>query len=113
MDPECNASFEAAKALLCSAPVLAAPDFGKPFKLEVDASAVGVGAALLQEDVEGVNRPISFFSRKFNPCQSRYSTIEQETLALFWAQQHFEVYVGCSSQPVVVEMLVICIDVCV
>ena len=98
--PECSASFEAAKSLLCNAPVLAAPDFSKPFKLEVDASAVGVGAALLQDDVEGVNRPISFFSRKFNPCQSRYSTIEQETLALLWALQHFEVYVGCSSQPV-------------
>ena len=31
--PECSASFEAAKVLLCNAPVLAAPDFSKPFKL--------------------------------------------------------------------------------
>lgn len=29
-----------------------------------------------------------------------YSVIEKETLALLWASQHFEVYVGCN--PVVV-----------
>lgn len=28
--------------------------------------------------------------------------IEQETLALLWALQHFEVYLGCSSLPVTV-----------
>ncbi len=36
---ECQSAFEAAKALLCSVPVLAAPNFTHPFKLEVDASA--------------------------------------------------------------------------
>ena len=44
----CQCAFEAAKSLLCSAPVLAAPDFMRPFQLEVDASAVGAGAVLLQ-----------------------------------------------------------------
>ncbi len=97
---ECSSAFESAKALLCNAPVLTAPNFDKPFKLEVDASMVGAGAVLLQEDEEGVDRPISFFSRKFNPCQSRYSTIEQETLALLLALQFFEVYVGSSVVPV-------------
>lgn len=97
---ECSAAFESAKALLCNAPVLTAPNFDKPFKLEVDASIVGAGAVLLQEDEEGVDRPISFFSRKFNPCQARYSTIEQETLALLLALQFFEVYVGSSVVPV-------------
>lgn len=37
-------AFNGAKSLLCSAPVLAAPDFSRPFKLEVDASYVGAGA---------------------------------------------------------------------
>lgn len=99
---DCNYASESAKALLCSAPVLAAPNFDKPFKLEVDASIVGVGAVLLQEDEDGVDRPVSFFSRKFNSCQSRYSTIEQETLALLLALQFFEVYVGSSALPVMV-----------
>ncbi len=41
--PECQSAFEALKTLLCSAPVLVAPQFGKPFLLEVDASGTGVG----------------------------------------------------------------------
>ncbi len=35
---ECDYAFAAAKSLLCSAPVLAAPNFTLPFQLEVDAS---------------------------------------------------------------------------
>ena len=100
--PECQRAFENVKALLCHAPVLAAPDFGKPFRVEVDASAVGAGAVLLQDDPNAVEHPVSFFSRKFNTHQGGYSTIEKETLALLWALQHFEVYVGSSSLPLTV-----------
>lgn len=39
-------------------------------------------------------RPVCFFSKKFNRYQSNYSVIEKEALALIWALQHFEVYVG-------------------
>ena len=99
---ECQAAFEAAKLLLCSAPVLAAPDFSKPFKLEVDASMVGAGAVLLQEDGEGVDCPVCFFSRKCNPCQARYSTVDQDTLALLLALQFFDVYLDCSAVPITV-----------
>lgn len=100
--PECQVAFDSAKSLLCHAPVLAAPEFSKPFKLEVDASAVGAGAVLLQEDVEGIDHPVCYFSKKYNRHQLNYSTIEKETLALLLALQHFEVYVGSSSLPVVV-----------
>lgn len=99
---DCQRAFESAKALLCSTPVLAAPNFTKPFKLEVDASCTGAGAVLLQEDGEGVDRPVCYYSTKFNPCQTQYSTVEQETLSLLLALQFFEVYVGSSALPVVV-----------
>ncbi len=49
------------------------------FKLEVDASEVGAGAVLLQEDADGVDHPVCFFSRKFNKHHVNYSTIEKET----------------------------------
>jgi hypothetical protein len=55
---------------------------------------VGAGAVLLQADVSGVERPVSFFPKKFNDYQLIYSVIEKEALALIWALQHFEVYVG-------------------
>lgn len=61
----CKAAFEAVKLLSCSAPDLSAPDFKKPFKLEVDASGTGVGVVLIQEDAQGTGHPISSFSHKF------------------------------------------------
>ena len=98
----CQRAFDSAKSLLCSAPVLAAPDFARPFQLEVDASAVGAGAVLLQEGESVVQHPVCYFSIKFKNHQLNYSTIEKETLAMLLALQHFEVYVGCSSTPVLV-----------
>ena len=57
-------AFESCKALLCSTPVLAAPDFTRLLKLEVDSSASGAGAVLLQEDKQGIDHPICYFSKK-------------------------------------------------
>ena len=99
---KCQMSFEKIKAILQNSPVLAAPNFGKQFKLAVDASDVGVGAVLLQEDVDGIDHPICYFSKKFNKHQRNYSTIEKECLALILALQHFEIYVDCTCLPVVV-----------
>ena len=80
------------KALLTTAPVLAAPNFAVPFVLTVDASDLGAGAVLIQHGNDGLEHPVYFFLRKFNCHQRAYSTIEKEPLAL--ALQHFEVYVG-------------------
>ncbi len=98
---ECQQAFESVKSLLCSTPVLSAPNFSTLFKLEVDASATGAGAVLLQEDVHGIDHPVCYFSRKCLKHQLNYSTIEKEALALLLALQYFEVYVGSSSLPLV------------
>lgn len=96
----CQQAFESLKGLLCCTPVLSAPNFSLPFKLEIDASAVGAGAVLLQEDTQGIDHPVSYFSRKFDKHQLGYSTIEKETLALLWALQHFEVYIESGQSSV-------------
>lgn len=90
------------KAVLCSPPVLAASRMDWPFQLQVDASDVDAGAVLFQCDDSGVDRPVSFYSKKLNYFQSNYSVIEKETLALIWALQHFEVYIDSGSVPLVV-----------
>lgn len=99
---ECERAFTAAKSLLCSAPVLSAPNYSKSFSLEVDASATGAGAVLLQDDDTGVPHPVSYFSTKFKKHQLNYSTIEKETLAMLLALQHFYVYVSSTHSPVCV-----------
>lgn len=67
--PKCQCAFENVKGLITSAPVLAAPRLDEPFQLQVDASNVGAGATLLQSGLDGVDHPVSFFSRKFNSHQ--------------------------------------------
>ncbi|XP_066946925.1 uncharacterized protein [Macrobrachium rosenbergii] len=78
-----------------------APDFEQPFCLQVDASGVGVGAALLQEGKDGIMHPVSYFSQKLKPHQRSYSVIEKEALALLLALEGFEVYLDNSKTIVV------------
>lgn len=98
----CQQAFENGKALLANAPILKAPNFEKSFRLAIDASACGAGAVLLQEGLNGVEHPVSYFSKKFNCHQQVYSTIEKEALALVLAIQHFEVYLGSIAAPIMV-----------
>ena len=70
--------------------------------MAVDASDVGAGSVLLQEDDNGVDHPVCYFSKKFNKHQRNYSTIEKECLSLILALQHFEVYLASSHAPIVV-----------
>lgn len=67
----CQQAFNQVKMLLSTAPVLAAPRLDQPYIyiLQVDASQVGAGGVLMQSDSKGVDRPVSYFSRKFNRHQ--------------------------------------------
>lgn len=58
-------------------------------------------SCLLQDDPNGIDHPVCYFSRKFTKYQVKYSTIEKETLALLLSLQHFEVHLGSSTLPIV------------
>ena len=75
----------------CS-PVLRSPDFQKPFVLQTDASDRGVGAVLSQKNEAGDDNPTAHFSKKLQPREERYSTIEKECLAIKLAMQAFRTY---------------------
>ncbi len=100
-DEMCESAFCSAKDLLCNAPILSAPNFALSFSLQVDASARGAGAVLMQADEAGIEHPVSYFSKKFTKCQQNYSVIEKEALALLLALQHFEVYLSSGNRIVV------------
>ena len=98
----CQCAFSKVKAILSNEPVLMVPLYDKAFILTVDASDIGAGAVLQQEDSCGLCHPICYFSMKFNKHQRNYSTIEKETLALLSAINHFEVYLCTTSEPILV-----------
>lgn len=71
--------------------VIHTSDFRKPFILQTDVSETVVGAVLTQNN-NGVNRPVSYTSRKLLPAETRYATIERECLAIRWAVEYFKYY---------------------
>ena len=51
---ECQSAFNTLRTALTSTPVLAYPDYTRPFILDTDASNTGIGGALSQRDASGV-----------------------------------------------------------
>ena len=91
---DCQLAFDKVKLLLQKSPVLKSPDYEKPFKLIIDSSDVGTGSVLVQEASDGLDHPVSYFSKKFLKYQKNYSAVEKETLGLVLALEHFDVYLG-------------------
>ncbi len=81
-------SFTNLKNALTHAPILAFPDHKLPFTICTDASALGIGAVLIQ--TEG-KRPHAFAyaSRVLTSPESKYSLTHLEALAVVWALRHF------------------------
>ena len=88
---EQQTAFEALKRALTTAPVLARPDFSKPFTVQCDASNVALGAVLTQEGTDG-EHPIAYISRVLTGAEKNYSTTEKECLAVLWAIKKLRPY---------------------
>ena len=89
---ECQSAFEELRRRLTSAPVLAYPDFTRPFILDTDASDVGLGAVLSQADAEGRERVIAYGSRLLTKSERRYCVTRRELLAVVTFSQQFRSY---------------------
>jgi transposase InsO family protein len=84
-------AFEGIKRALCSAPVLHMADPTLPYRIISDASNLGTGAVLMQQD-----HPVAYLSHKFSPTEARYHTGEQELLGVILALKAWRCYVqGC------------------
>jgi hypothetical protein len=80
---EANKSFHTLKSLIMREVMLSFPDYDKIFYIFSDASDLQIGAVIVQRDDNGkLKRPIAFFSKKMNDAQTRYTTTEQELLAI-------------------------------
>jgi len=76
---ESHKALEALKKALMEATSLAFPYPHVPVMLDTDASDIAYGAVLSQT-IDGVERPIAFFSRIMNSAQRGYCTTRRELL---------------------------------
>ena len=83
--PEQQEAFEKLKIAITEAPVLAYPDFTKPFLVKTDASQRGLGAVLYQDHGEDGIRPICFASRALSASEAKYPAYKLEFLGLVWS----------------------------
>ena len=95
LSPEAREAFDCLKAACLQAPILAFPNFNKPFLLETDASRRGLGAVLSQKQADGRYHPIAYASRVMNETEQRYHSNKQEFLTLKWAvMEQFHEYLS-------------------
>ena len=83
-----STAFNDVKDALADAVTLHHPSPHAPYSLLVDASDLAVGA-VLQQHTNKERLPVSFFSRKLKPTETRYSTFCRELLAIYLAVKHF------------------------
>ncbi|MBW0588267.1 hypothetical protein O181_127982 [Austropuccinia psidii MF-1] len=84
-------AFESLRQALTTAPLLLMPDFKLPFKLYIDASGDGLGAALHQLQIindKPVEGPICFICRQIKPTEARYEASKMEFVCLAWALEN-------------------------
>jgi hypothetical protein len=80
-------AFNTLKKCLVSPPVLAIPQFDKPFEVFTDASEYACGAVLTQD-----SRPVAYMSKKFNPAEQNYPTHDRECLGIVSAYREWRCY---------------------
>ena len=86
-------AFNDVKRILTTEPVIAIFDPSLPTELTTDASKLGLAGILTQKHEDGKSHVISYWSRKTNDAESRYSAVELECLAVLEALEHYRVYV--------------------
>ena len=89
---ECDDAFRTLRRKLCSAPILAFPNFHNRFILDTDASNSGIGGVLSQLDDGGNERVVAYASRSLSKAERRYCVTRRELLAVVTFTQHFRPY---------------------
>ena len=95
-------AFQELKTRLTSSPVLRLPDLSKPFTIQTDASKLGTGAVLLQQDAAGVSHPCAYLSQALVGAEQNYQVYNLELLAVIHALKAWRLYLISPVEPTVI-----------
>ena len=84
-------SVQAIKTLISEHVSLSIPKEGAPFVLQTDACDYGI-SGILSQTVNGVDCPISYFSRRLKDSEKCWPIIEKECLAIVESIRHYREY---------------------
>ncbi len=100
---KCQKAFEELKQRLINMPIFRYPDFKKPFYIITDTSGIGLGVILSQKDKYRREYIIEYASKNLNNAKSNYFAQELECLAVYWAVEHFYLYIGYNKFYLVID----------
>ena len=75
---DCETAFKYLKEKCSTTPILAYANYKKPFKIHTDASEIGLGAVLYQEQADGTDRVIAYASKTLSKSESKYHSHKLE-----------------------------------
>ena len=97
-------AFNEIKRIIAEEVTLSFCDFSKQLHIYADASRIGGGAILFQEDDDGQEIPVLYHARKWNKLQSTlYSSLELELLILLDILTKLTFFTRHTSHPIVVH----------
>ena len=82
LNKEAKEAFNVLKKAVMAAPVLAYPDPNKEYLLETDASKLGLGAILLQKQLDSRNHHVAFSSQALRGAEHKYHSTKLEFIAM-------------------------------
>jgi hypothetical protein len=85
--------FDQIKQELIEAPVIISPNYSKEFLIFYFSSHDTLVVVLLHKNTDGMEQPISFFSRALRDEEVRYDIMEKKAYALVKALKSFRVYI--------------------
>ena len=100
----CQTAFDKLKDALTPTPVLAYPNFDRPFILSCDASGMAIGYVLSQMGSDDKEHVIAYGGRALTKAEKAYAITEQEMIALISAVNHFRVYL-LHSKFIVIQII--------
>ena len=81
LNESADLAFIESKQILANATLLVHPDHAAPLNITCDVSDFAVGG-VLQQYIDNVWQPLSFFSKKLTPAETRYSAFDRELSAV-------------------------------
>ncbi|KAK4697324.1 hypothetical protein P7C70_g8228, partial [Phenoliferia sp. Uapishka_3] len=103
----CQQAHNEIEKLLLTAPMLAQPDYSKPFRQYVDASGGRLRAVLQQEQVsptgEKSEKVVRFISCQLRGAENKYGATQLECLGLVWALDKLHVFLDGSTFEMAIQ----------